>query len=234
MATLSTWSPYDQYTQGGMVDGRFMNAAYTLLAAGPPRLANVGGPSFLAAALAAGSSSSDQIAFPIGITQSFQLGNSMQLNRFFELGSERSYFIPGRCVGSLSLSRIMYHGPSLLRTLYAYYQDLVPPTIVPAVFPNIGAATVANPHDVVIPPGYENIYMNLASDLFKQPVGLLVMFKDSNQDTMGAFYFESCYVPQHSLSTDAMGTVLQEGVGIQFERMIPIATKVVGLISGLG
>ncbi len=216
-----------------MVDGRFMNAAYTMIAAGPPRLANVGGPSFLAAALSAGSTSSDQIAYPIGVVQSLQLGNNMQLNRFFELGSERSYFIPGRVAGSLSLSRIMYHGPSLLRVLYAYYQDLAPPTIVPAVFSNTGAATVANPHDVVIPPGYENIYLNLASDLFKQPIGLLIMLKDSNEDTMAAYYFESCYVPQHSLSTDAMGTVLQEGVGIQFERMLPIATRVVGLISGL-
>jgi len=216
-----------------MVDGRYMNAAYTLIAAGPPRLANVGGPSFLAAALAAGSSGGDQIAYPVGVVQSLQLGHNMQLNRFFEIGSERSYFIPGRVMGSLSLSRIMYHGPSLLRVLYAYYQDLVPPTTVPAVFPNVGAATVANPHDVVVPPGYENIYLNLASDLFKQPIGLLTMFKDSNEDTMAAYYFEACYVPQHSLSTDAMGTVMQEGVGIQFERMIPIATKVVGLIDGL-
>lgn len=233
MATLSQWSPYDQYVQGGMVDGRYMNAAYTLIAAGPPRLANVGGPSFLAAALAAGSGSGDQIAYPLGLTQSLQLGNNMQLNRFFELGSERSYFIPGRVMGSLSLSRIMYHGPSLLRVLYAYYQDLVPPTIVAPVFANLGAATVANPHDVVIPPGYENVFLNLASDLFKQPIGLMLMLKDSNEDTLSANYFESCYVPQHSLSTDAMGTVLQEGVGIQFERMLSIATRVIGLISGL-
>ena len=233
MATLSQWSPYDQYVQGGMVDGRYMNAAYTLIAAGPPRLANVGGPSFLAAALAAGRGSGDQIAYPLGLTQSLQLGNNMQLNRFFELGSERSYFIPGRVMGSLSLSRIMYHGPSLLRVLYAYYQDLVPPTIVAPVFANLGAATVANPHDVVIPPGYENVFLNLASDLFKQPIGLMLMLKDSNEDTLSANYFESCYVPQHSLSTDAMGTVLQEGVGIQFERMLSIATRVIGLISGL-
>lgn len=233
MATISEWRPYDQYVQGGMVDGLYMNAAYTLLAAGPPRLANVGGQSFLAAALAAGSSSSDQIAYPVGVIQSLSLSNNMQLNRFFEIGSERSYFVPGRVMGQLSLSRIMYHGPSLLRALYAYYQDLVPPTMIAPVFPNIGAATVANAHDVIIPPGYENIYLNLASDLFKQPIGMLLMLKDSNEQTMGAYYFESCYVPQHSLSTDAMGTVMQEGVGVQFERMIPIATKVVGLISGL-
>lgn len=233
MATLSQWAPYDDYVQGGMVDGRFQNAAYTLLAAGPPRLANIGGPSFLAAALSSGSRAQDQIAFPIGIVQNFSLGHNMALSRIFEIGSVRSYFIPGRVVGQLGLSRIMYHGPSLLRALYAYYQDLIPPTIVPAVFSNIGSATVANPHDVIIPPGYENIFLNLMSDLFTQPIGLLVMFKDSNEDTLGAGYLEACWVPNHSLATDAMGTIIQETAAVQFERLVPIATQVVGLISGI-
>ena len=161
------------------------------------------------------------------------MGHNMSLSRIFEIGSVRSYFIPGRVVGQVGMSRIMYHGPSLLRVLYAYYQDLVPPTLVPAVFTNLGSATVFNPHDVVIPPGYENIFLNLMSDLFTQPIGLLLMMKDSNEDTMGAGYLESAYVPNHSIATDAMGTLIQETASIQFERLVPIATQVVGLISGV-
>jgi len=233
MATLSQWSPYDDYVQGGLVDGRFMNSAYTLIAAGPPRLSNIGGPSFFAAALGAGSGAEDQIAYPIGVVQNFSLGHNTNLSRIWEIGSVRSYFIPGRTIGQLGLSRVMYHGPSLLRVLYAYYQDLIAPTLVSSVFTNIGSATVANPHDVVIPPGYENIFLNLASDLFTQPIGLLLMFKDSNEDTMGAGYLESAYVPNHSLATDAMGTIIQETAAVQFERLVPIATQVVGLVSGL-
>ena len=232
MSSLSAWSPYDQYVQGGMVDGRFVNAAYTLIAAGPPRIANVGGPSFLAAALSSGSSAQDQIAFPVGLVQNWSLGHNMNISRIFEIGSHRSYFLPGRTVGQLSLSRIMYHGPSLLRVLYAYYQDLVPATLVAPLFANVGVATVANPHDVVIPPGYENIFLNLASDLFTQPIGLLMLIKDSNEDTMAAAYYESCYVPNHNIGTDAMGTVIQESAGVQFERLVPIAAKMVGLITG--
>lgn len=233
MATLSKWDSFQDYVEGGMVDGRFMSAAYTLIAAGPPRLANIGGPSFLAAALASNSPGEDQIAFPLGIVQSFTLGHNMNLSRIFEVGSVRSYFIPGRTVGQIGLQRVMYHGPSLLRVLYAYYADLVPPTLVAPVFANLGSATVDNPHDVIIPPGYENVFLNLASDLFTQPVGLMVMFKDSNQDTMGAGYFEACYVPNHNIGLDANGVVIQESAGVQFERMIPIATNVVGLISGI-
>jgi hypothetical protein len=128
---------------------------------------------------------------------------------------------------------VMYHGPSLLRVLWAYYQDLVTPTVVASVFPNIGASTVFNPHDVKIPPGYENVFLNLMSDLFTQPVGLLQMMKDSNEDTMAANYLEACYVPSHTIATDAMGTIIQENVAIQFERLVPIRTAVVGLVSGL-
>lgn len=232
MASLSQWSPYGNNVQGGLVDGRFMSGAHTVLCAGPPRLANVGGPEFLGAALTASSTAEDMLAYPIGIVQNFSLSNNTQINRIFELGSDRAYQIPGRTVGQLGLGRVMYHGASLLRVLYAWYQDLIPPTFVNPMFPNIGAATVANPHDVIIPPGYENIFLNLASDLFTQPTGLLQLMKDSNEDTLGAVYYEACYVPNHSLSTDAMGTLIQEQCSIQFERMVPVNTQVVGLITG--
>ena len=233
MSTMSSWTPYDKNVQGGLSDGRFMSGQFMMLAAGPPRLANIGGPTFLAAALASGGTGQDSLAYPIGLTQNWSLGHNMSLSRIFEIGSSRSYFIPGRTVGQLSLSRVMYHGPSLLRVLYAYYQDTISPTIVKPVFSNIGAATVDNPHDVIIPPGYENIFLNLASDLFMQPVGLMMLFKDSNEDTMGAAYLESAYIPNHNIGADAMGVVIQESAGVQFERLLPIAVKSVSLISGI-
>ena len=134
-------------------------------------------------------------------------------------------------MGQANLGRIMYHGPSLLRVLYAYYQDAVAPATVETLLGGISASTMPNPHNVKIPPGYENVYLNLASDLFSQPIGLLLMLKDNNEDTMAAVYLESCYIPNHSISTDAMGTIIQEQVSIQFERAVPIATQVIGLIT---
>ncbi len=231
MAKLSEWRPNERYVQGGLVDGQFLSAAFTMVAAGPPRLANIGGSAAAAASLSSDSGSKDW-ALPIGVVQNIGLSHNRNFARFWELGSERSYFISGRTVGQLQLSRIMYHGPSLLRMLYAYYQDLVSPTIVPFVFENPGAASVANPHDVKIPPGYENIFLNLASDLFSQPIGLLMYFRDSNEDTVGAIYMESAYVPSHQIATDAGGTVIQESAAIQFERAVPVAVKGLALISG--
>lgn len=229
--TFSDWSPYSSFVQSGLVDGAYVNAAHTLLAAGPPRIANIGGAAAFAQAISGNGQAANQIVLPIGLIQNFSVSHNRQFSRIFELGSERSYFVSGRTVGQLGLGRLMYHGASLLRILYAYYQDLVPPTAVPAMFPNAGAASMANPHDIIIPPGYENMFLNLASDLFAQPMGILFYVRDNNQDSLGAVYFESCFVPQHGLSTDSQGVLLQEQVGIQFERAVPVAISALSLIS---
>ena len=151
---------------------------------------------------------------PIGVIQNVNLSHNRTFNRIFDI------------------ARILYHGPSLLRMVYSYYEDAIPPTIVEAVFPNAGIATVANPHDVIIPPGYENFFVNLASDLFNQPIGLLLYVRDSNLDTYGAVYLEGCYVPNHTWATDAQGVIIQESAAIQFERAVPVAVSALTLISG--
>jgi hypothetical protein len=228
---FSDWAPYTNYVQAGMVDGAYANAAFTMLAAGPPRIANIGGAAAFAQAISGNGQAANQIVLPVGLVQNFNKSETRQFSRIFEIGSERSYFIAGRTVGQLGLARIYYHGASLLRILYAYYQDLVPPTLVPAMFPNAGAASVSNPHDVIIPPGYENIYLNLASDLFAQPIGLLMYMRDINQDALGAIYFEACYVPNHTWATDSQGVLVQENCAIQYERGVPVAISALTLIS---
>jgi hypothetical protein len=231
MARLSEWRPYNRYVQSGLVDGQFLNASFTLLAAGPPRLANVGGANFVNTGLESGNA--DEIVFPIGVVQNFNVAHTRQFSRIFEIGSERSFWISGRTMGQMGLSRVMYHGPSLLRVLYAYYQDLLPGSVtVPSVIGenNLGALTVANAHDVKIPPGYENLYLNLASDLFAQPVGIMAYFRDSNEETVGAVYMESCVIPNHTIATDANGTIIQEDVAVQFERALPVAVAALSLV----
>lgn len=230
--TFSDWSPYTSYVQAGLVDGAYANAGFTMLAAGPPRIANIGGSAAFAQAISGTGQSANQIVFPVGIVQNFNLSHTRQFSRIFEIGSDRSYFISGRTIGQIGLGRIYYHGASLLRLLYAYYQDLVPPTFVPAMFLNAGAASMSNPHNVIVPPGYENIYINLASDLFGQPIGLLMYIRDNNQDALGAVYAEACYLPNHTWATDSQGVLIQESAAVQFERLVPVAISALTLISG--
>lgn len=229
---FESWNPMNHYVQNGLVDGRFMAGGLTLLAAGPPRLQQLGSRA-ATVGLSASSSGESDIVYPIGITQNVNLQQNKQFMRVWELGSERSYWIGGRTTGNLALSRVFYDGQSLLRILYAYYQDLVGDVQVPWVFPNIGAANMANPHDVIVPPGYENLFLNLASDLFNQPIGILVYMRNSNLDTMGAIYLEACVIPNHSFATDAQGTIVQESVGMQYERVVPVNVGGVALVSGL-
>lgn len=231
MAGFAQWNPLNHYVQGGMPDGRFVSGALTLVAAGPPRLAQMGG-SVQSAANAINDEAAD-IVFPIGITQNINMSQNKTFMRVWELGSERSYFIGGRTVGQLALSRVYYHGPSLLRVLYAYYRDERGRVQVPWVFPNLGATQMFNEHDVIVPPGYENLFLNLASDLFNQPIGLLVYVRDSNLKTMGAIYLEACYIPNHTWATDAQGTIVQETVAIQYERIMPVNVSAVTLVTGL-
>ena len=228
---FSDWSPYTNYVQAGMVDGQYVNAGFLMIAAGPPRIANIGGATAFGAALSGNGQAANQVVLPVGVLQNFSLNHNRQFSRIFEIGSERSYFISGRTVGQLGLGRVYYHGASLLRILYAYYSDQIAPTVVDAMWPNAGSLTQSNPHDVVIPPGYENIFMNLASDLFAQPIGLLMYIRDINQDSLGAMYFEACYLPNHSLATDSTGVLMQENVSVQFERGVPVTVSGLTLIS---
>ena len=220
------FKPYERNVQQGMVDGQYASGAFTMIAAVPPRLANIANIG------AAGELASAAITQPIGLLQNFSLSHNRQFSRIFELGSERSYFVGGRTQGQLSLSRVYYHGPSLLRMLYAAKSDLEAPVVVPP-FTALGAVAAAmepNPHNVKIRPGFNNLYLNLASDLFAQPIGLLIKTVDSNEQTIGAVYAEACYVPNHSFSVDANGLMVQEQASIQFERIVPVRVDALSLI----
>jgi hypothetical protein len=227
---FSEWAPYSSYVQAGLVDGAYANAGYTMLAAGPPRIANIGGAAAFAGAVSGGVGA-NQIVYPIGIVQNFNLSHTRQFSRIFEIGSERSYFIAGRTVGQIGLGRIYYHGPSILRILYAYYHDSVGGVTVDPLFANAGMLAMSNPHDVIIPPGYENIFLNLASDLFAQPIGLLMYIRDNNLDSLAAGYFEACYLPNHTWATDSQGVLIQESVAVQFERMVPVSIAALSVIT---
>lgn len=228
MGSFQDWKPYENWVQGGLVDGKWVSGMLTLVAAGPPRLADIGGDTQVSAGLSGG----EDVVYPIGCVQNVNHSQNKTFMRVWELGSDRSYFIGGRTVGNLALSRVFYHGPSLLRVLYAYYQDVEGPITFDYLFPNGAIVNTANPHNVRIPPGYENFFLNLASDLFNQPIGLLLYVRDSSLDIMGALYLESVVVPNHTWATDAQGTIVQETAALQYERVIPVQVDAVTLVQG--
>lgn len=226
------WEPYERYVQGGMVDGAYASGAFTLISAGPPRLAlpevnNLSGSGFTEITV---EDPGDFETFPIGMVQNFSLSHNSQFNQVFEIGSERSYFVRGRTTGQINLGRVMYHGPSILRALYAHsindtFGDIQVDSIGSSVEANM--STLINGHDVKRSPGHANLYLNLASDLFANPIGLLIKTMDTNENTIGAVYAEGCVIPQHTFSTDSQGLLVQEQVAIQFERLVPVKVEAI-------
>jgi hypothetical protein len=162
---------------------------------------------------------------PIGLIEGVQISMNKPLSRIFEIGSVLSYIIPGRAVGGISLSRVFFDGPSLLKAIYmgevkADY----------ATEQKKYAKFTSNPYNgdsyqEFAHIGSGQLAMNLASTFFNQPVGLAFFFKDQQSDTVGQTYFEGCNVSSHNLGISANMNVLTESISIEFVRCRPIVTS---------
>jgi hypothetical protein len=230
---LTTWDFYNQHVQQDLKGGQFVSAESTLVAAGPPRFTDAGGA-------AAGAQGLE--VYPIGLLESVAIQQNKQLQRIFEIGSVRSYFIPGRAIGSLSIGRTFYFGPSLLRVLYAYYKqdnnpnqinigsksaDTAPIVIEGIELPNPDAALLDNADPAALHvlrrnPGNDYFLIDLMSDLFAQPTGMCIYFKDANSHSVGAFYLNECYVQGHQMTVSSGSVLVMEGVSMQFDSISPI------------
>ena len=212
------WKFHKFRIQQDVTGGQFINAESTLIAAGPPNFSEVAG------GVSAGGS-----VYPIGLLETFGLNQSRQLQRIFEIGSSRSYFVPGRTIGSFTLGRTFYFGPSLLRVLYAYWNgsfdegdsvlggDLGSTTGEAPLLSSYG-----NQRDLFRNPGYGYLLIDLASDLFAQPTGLAIIFKDGNTDTFGGFYLENCYVQGHQMTVSSGSVLIMEGASLQYDLLVPL------------
>jgi hypothetical protein len=240
MATTSysNWKFHNYNVQQDLKGGQFVSAESTLVAAGPPRLSQASGQDEANQTAPTATAFGDKV-YPIGLLESFALQQNKQLQRIFEIGSIRSYFVPGRTVGSVSLGRTFYFGPSLLRVLYAYYRsngDIKvgtknPESLVTDSNGNsildpqaalLGGANPAALHKLRRSPGEDYFFIDLASDLFAQPTGMCVYFKDCNGDSLAAMYLEDTYVQGHQMTVSSGSVLIMEGASLQYDQIRPI------------
>jgi len=231
--SFSNWDFHNYHVQQELGGGQFVSAESTLVGAGPPSLAGAN------INLETNRESQSGQVYPVGLLESVGLQQSKQLQRIFEIGSSRSYFIPGRVIGSLTIGRTFYFGPSLLRVLYAYYRnsanDIDIGTEAPGATIEIDNTTYPNPdsalldkfaigdlHKLQRSPGDDYFFIDLASDLFSQPTGMAIYFKDGNMVSVGAMYLESCYVQGHQMTISSGSVLVMEGVSMQYDRIVPI------------
>lgn len=227
ITSYSNWDFHNARVHQDLVGGQFVSAETSLVAAGPSTMqaptANPGGT---------GNLDNETEVYPIGLLESFGLQQNRQLQRIFEIGSSRSYFIPGRVIGSIALGRTFFFGPSLLRALYARYapnnaSEVGTKTELEAgtQIPDPEAKLTATAGEFMTPrrnPGYDNFYIDLASDLFAQPCGMAVYFKDMLDNTVGGFYLQECYVQGHQLTINSGSVLIMEGAQMQYDRLFPI------------
>ena len=227
--SVNNWNFQTDHVQRDFRNGQFASAETTLVAAGPPRLSQARG------------GGSTGTVYPIGLLENVGINQSKQVQRIFEIGSSRSYFIPGRVVGSVNLGRVFYYGPSLLRVIYAYYQNEennIPigsedRSLIDEGTPNerrnpreqlidLDTLSSASLHTINQSPGDDYFFINLASDMFNQPTGLAIYFKDSNNNLIGAVYLEDCMVQGHQMNVSSGSVLIMEGATMQFDRAVPI------------
>jgi len=247
MATtnFSNWAWQTQHVESRLQQGEYVSAESVLIAAGPPSFSDV---SFQNVASSAASGADiptgtqSGAVYPIGMVENFGLSQNKQLQRLFEIGSKRSYFIPGRNIGSFSMGRVLFWGPSLMRVMYAYYPESLITMANGALMSdssNDDAIQLSGTADPSLPfievaPGTSAgaglpadqkgaFYMNLASDLFNQPLGLLVYMKDVRDQVYSAFYLEDVFIQSHSLNVNASSVLVAEGISCQYDQLVPVS-----------
>ena len=161
---------------------------------------------------------------PIGMVETAAIAMSKPLSRIFEIGSRLSYLIPGRTVGQITLARVLFDGPSLLKMLYkgeVLSDHSVDEKKYAEFASGVSFSTINNRPASAI--GSGNIAMNLASKFFDQPFGLCFFFRDMQDQSVGTMYFEGCKVGSYNIGIQAGMNVLTEGVAIEFVRCRPVA-----------
>jgi len=186
MAQFQNWDFLNKQVQSGLTEGQFINQASCLICAGPPFLAVTGGGT--EEQITAG-----DVVYPVGLISAWTIAQQMAVIPIPEAGSYRRYTITGPADGRFSFGRSLYHGPSLLRVLYAYYRADIERAFgghpITPLINNDAANITRNPKNLIHDaPGYENFWINLASDLFSQPVGILLYIQDLNRESYGAVY----------------------------------------------
>jgi hypothetical protein len=226
-SSFSNWDWANQRIHPDLKAGQFISAETTLIASGQPSLSGD-----VATADKGANLEDPGDVYPLGLLEQFGLQQNKQVQQIFEIGSARSYFIPGRVVGSVSLGRTFFYGPSLLRALYSHQNPLGAVAVGAEVTttagttttsPNAALLTTAKQYkNIKRTPGNNNLWVDLMSDMFSRPTGLAVYFKDKMDATLGAFYLEECYVTGHQLSISSGSVLISEGTQLLYNVLTPI------------
>jgi hypothetical protein len=226
---IAAWDFRNNFVQSNVDPaGSFVRGASILLAAGPPSLSQAsstfesgssGGGAYGGVLTVDGSALAG--AYPIGLLDNVGIGQNKGLQQIFEIGSDRRYFIPGRTISQISMSRVMFDGPSIMKVLFHHYFPAKDSFNNPAQLVKTGSAD-GNEEVIKNLPGFDQTFLNLGSELFNRPIGLLMLFHNTKDEGVAAVYLEYCFLRAHQFNISASSTLVAESIQADFDRMVPI------------
>lgn len=187
---------------------------FSQLSATPDTTELYAGPARFSAIATAGAAG----LFPIGMAQSISLSSGVGVARLFEIGSNRSYFTRGKAAPTITMSRFLADQENIIAALLknAATSDL---------FINADGTKAPGAQG-----GASTIMLNLDSEFTNVPFGLMMVMKtkggnsaSSVGNVLAAVYLECCMMEGYGFSLDATTPMIQEGISIQFDRVVPVA-----------
>lgn len=178
----------------------------TILFAGPARFTGIG--------------SDTAKLHPIGLIDSFSFMANSQLQRLFEIGSNRSFFTRGKTISQMQISSMICDRANLLNVLTqeAYNHS----SLVAGKYTLEARGTKAA--------GVSNLYLNLDSEILGVPFGMLMLFKTKGAEgasglrgkILGAAYLEYCMISSWQFNVASQAPVIAENVQLEFDRAVPV------------
>ncbi len=161
-------------------------------------------------------------AVVMGMVQQFSMQQQRQVAEIFEIGSERRYYLDNPHRAQLTISRVLISGPSLLKILGTglLNRGMGEGEIeLERLFQDGGInAAGADPNN--------NLWINIASDLFNNPLGIMLEFEefhgDGTSSNYGTVYLQNCKLQGHSMAMQSQMWMIQEDINMLFEYAIPI------------
>lgn len=198
------------------LNGDYGLERFSQLSAAPDSTAIFGGPARFSGL---GGSPASRLT-PIGLVSNLSVASGVGVVRLFEIGSNRSFFTRGKAAPSLQFGRML-----------ADQQNLISVLLKNSVANGSGIGLNAAGTAAAGPSGANSsVMMNLDSEYTNVPFGILLVLKTkgdpeggSRGKVLSAIYLESCFMEGYGFSVDATAPVIQEGISIQFDRIVPVA-----------
>lgn len=228
---MNNWNFRDNHVQPSLEkEGSYISSESQLIAFGPPYLADL--TSTTLGTVAEADARTVPVA-PCGLVENFSYSQAQQLMKIFEIGSSRSYTLGGRSDGNLSFSRVLYHGPSALRMVYSSYRAKNGSfdALVGNGAPGVRTVDTGNTPPGTVGAGGDSdhdYFFNMQNALFRQPVGCLLFMKSQDGKGYAGLYFEDALVGSYATGTSSAGIIVQEQVGMRFDRIAPMKVRFTG------